>query len=98
MQPLDKKTGEAMTTAHLGSAAFAALAESSIAPENIFFHKFYQVSLCIPSPLIAVPVSSPMRCELAVCHMTAVAQPQRQIVMLSNTGYKYGPADSVCFL
>lgn len=72
MQPLDKQAGEGFTTAHLGSAAFAALAESSIAPENIFFHKFYQVSFCITSALVSLTPSWP--CHLSFVKLVSLVQ------------------------
>ncbi|KAK9820060.1 hypothetical protein WJX72_005600 [[Myrmecia] bisecta] len=41
MQPLTMARLALPSPAALGSAAFAALAESEVAPENVFFHRFY---------------------------------------------------------
>ena len=66
MQPQEKGNEQGLTTAQLGSEAFAALAESSIAPENIFFHKFYQV-FCVLKRTVGTPSCVETKKRLALC-------------------------------
>ena len=56
MQPLVAHAKpQALSTAQIGSDAFAAMAESEVAPDAQFFHKFYRCP-ALPCPALPCPV------------------------------------------